>query len=331
MILVTGAAGFIGSHFVLDWLATHGEPVLSLDALTYAGNRDHLGAVAAHPLHTFVHGDVADTALVEHLLRQHAPRAVVHFAAESHVDRSIASPEAFLQTNVVGTFRLLEAVRGYWAALPATQRAAFRFLQVSTDEVYGSLPPEAPPAPEAAAYAPGNPYSATKAAADHLVRAWHQTYGLPVLVTHCSNNYGPHQYREKLLPCLLENACAGKPLPVYGDGLQVRDWLYVKDHTAALRLVLEGGRVGETYHIAAGNQPTNLEVVHTVCRLLDELRPRADGRSYAQQVRHVPDRLGHDRRYALDTRKLRQELGWQPEVSLEEGLRETVGWYLQNL
>jgi dTDP-glucose 4,6-dehydratase len=222
-------------------------------------------------------------------------------------------------------------VRGYWAALPAAQRAAFRFRQVSTDEVYGSLPPGAPPVPETAAYAPSNPYSATKAAADHLVRAWHHTYGLPVLVTHCTNNYGPHQYREKLLPCLLENACAGNVLPVYGDGLQVRDWLYVKDHTAALRRVLEAGRVGETYHIAAGNQPTNLEVVHTVCRLLDELHPRADGRSYAQQVAHVPDRPGHDRRYALDTRKLRQELGWRPEVGLEEGLRETVGWYVQNL
>ncbi|AVR88929.1 dTDP-glucose 4,6-dehydratase [Thauera aromatica] len=329
MILVTGGAGFIGANFVLDWLAGGGEPVLNLDALTYAGNLETLASVDGDPAHRFVHGDICDRALLERLLAAHRPRAIVHFAAESHVDRSIHGPGAFVRTNVEGTFTLLEAARAYWSALPQGEREAFRFLHVSTDEVYGSLGPDDPAFTETKTYEPNSPYSASKAASDHLVRAWHHTYGLPVLTTNCSNNYGPFQFPEKLIPLMIVNALAGKPLPVYGDGLNVRDWLYVGDHCSAIRTVLARGRVGETYNIGGWNEITNLDIVHSLCALLDELRPDAAG-SHARLITHVTDRPGHDRRYAIDARKIEHELGWKPAQTFATGIRKTVQWYLDN-
>jgi len=330
MILVTGGAGFIGANFVLDWLAQSDEPVVNLDKLTYAGNLENLASLRGDHRHHFVQGDIGDSALVSRLLSQHQPRAVIHFAAESHVDRSIHGAEDFIQTNIVGTFRLLEAVRSHWSALPEAERAAFRFLHVSTDEVYGSLTPDAPAFTEQHPFEPNSPYSASKAASDHLVRAWHHTHGLPVLTTNCSNNYGPYHFPEKLIPLMIVNALAGKPLPVYGDGMQVRDWLYVKDHCSAIRRVLAAGRLGETYNVGGWNEKPNIEIVHTVCALLDELRPRADGQSYATQITHVKDRPGHDRRYAIDARKLERELSWKPAETFETGIRKTVQWYLDH-
>ena len=330
MILVTGGAGFIGANFVLDWLAQSDEPVVNLDKLTYAGNRENLASLEGDGRHHFVHGDIGDSALVDELLRVHQPRAVINFAAESHVDRSIHGPEDFIQTNVVGTLRLLESVRGYWNGLAAEQKAGFRFLHVSTDEVYGSLSPTDPAFTEDNPFEPNSPYSASKAASDHLVRAWHHTYGLPVLTTNCSNNYGPYHFPEKLIPLMIVNALAGKALPIYGDGQQVRDWLYVKDHCSAIRRVLEGGRVGETYNVGGWNEKPNLDIVHTVCALLDELRPRGDGKPYREQITYVKDRPGHDRRYAIDARKLERELGWKPAETFESGIRKTVQWYLSH-
>ena len=330
MILVTGGAGFIGANFVLDWLASTREPVVNLDKLTYAGNLETLASLKGNPSHIFVQGDIGDNALLDRLLAEHQPRAVVNFAAESHVDRSIHGPEDFVQTNVLGTFRLLESVRGYWKALPADQQTAFRFLHVSTDEVYGSLSATDPAFTEEHTYEPNSPYSASKAASDHLVRAWHHTYGLPVLTTNCSNNYGPYHFPEKLIPLMIVNALAGKPLPVYGDGMQVRDWLYVKDHCSAIRRVLEAGRLGETYNVGGWNEKPNIDIVNTVCALLDELQPRADGKSYREQISYVTDRPGHDRRYAIDARKLERELGWKPAETFDSGIRKTVEWYLSN-
>jgi dTDP-glucose 4,6-dehydratase len=329
-ILVTGGAGFIGSNFVIDWLAQSSEPIVNLDKLTYAGNLDNLASLAADPRHHFVRGDIGDGALVGRLLREHRVRAVINFAAESHVDRSIAGPAAFIQTNIVGTFGLLEAVRAYWEELAGDEQAAFRFLHVSTDEVYGSLAPDAPAFSEQHPYEPNSPYSASKAASDHLVRAWHHTYGLPVVTTNCSNNYGPYHFPEKLIPLVIHNALAGKPLPVYGDGRQVRDWLYVQDHCSAIRRVLEAGRLGETYNVGGCNEKANIEVVQILCAILDELRPRADGQSYASQISFVKDRPGHDRRYAIDAGKLERELGWRPLETFETGIRKTVAWYLAN-
>ncbi len=330
MILVTGGAGFIGANFVLDWLAQGDEPVITLDKLTYAGNRENLAALEGDARHVFVQGDIGDTALVQRLLAQHRPRAVLNFAAESHVDRSIHGPGDFIQTNVVGTFRLLEGVRNHWETLPAGEREAFRFLHVSTDEVYGTLAPSDPAFTESHRYEPNSPYSASKAASDHLVRAWHHTYGLPVLTTNCSNNYGPFHFPEKLIPLMIVNALACKPLPVYGDGLQVRDWLYVKDHCSAIRRVLQTGRVGEVYNVGGWNEKPNIEIVQTVCALLDTLRPRADGASYASQITFVKDRPGHDRRYAIDARKIERELGWKPAETFESGIRKTIQWYLDH-
>ncbi|WP_285413484.1 dTDP-glucose 4,6-dehydratase [Variovorax sp. efr-133-TYG-130] len=330
MILVTGGAGFIGANFVLDWIANSDEPVVNLDKLTYAGNLETLASLKNNPQHIFVQGDIGDSALVDRLLAEHKPRAVVNFAAESHVDRSIHGPEDFVQTNVLGTFRLLESVRGYWSALPADQKTAFRFLHVSTDEVYGSLSKTDPAFTEENKYEPNSPYSASKAASDHLVRAWHHTYGLPVLTTNCSNNYGPFHFPEKLIPLMIVNALAGKPLPVYGDGMQVRDWLYVKDHCSAIRRVLEAGQLGETYNVGGWNEKPNIEIVNTVCALLDELRPKADGKPYKEQITYVTDRPGHDRRYAIDARKLEAELGWKPAETFDTGIRKTVEWYLAN-
>ena len=330
MILVTGGAGFIGANFVLDWLRGSDEGVINLDKLTYAGNLHNLASLQGDARHTFVQGDIGDSALVARLLAEHQPRAVINFAAESHVDRSIHGPEDFIQTNVVGSFRLLEAVRHYWQALTAIEKEAFCFLHVSTDEVYGTLTADAPAFTEDHVYAPNSPYSASKAASDHLVRAWHHTYGLPVLTTNCSNNYGPLHFPEKLIPLLIVNALAGKPLPIYGDGMQVRDWLYVGDHCSAIRRVLEAGRLGETYNIGGWNEKPNIDIVHTVCRLLDELRPRADGQSYAAQISFVKDRPGHDRRYAIDARKIERELGWTPAETFDTGIRKTVQWYLDN-
>ena len=329
-LLVTGGAGFIGSNFVLDWLVQSDEPVVNLDKLTYAGNIESLSSLQCDARHIFVQGDVGDRALMDALLAQHRPRAVLHFAAESHVDRSIHGPEDFIQTNIVGTFRLLEALRAYWSALPEAEKAAFRFLHVSTDEVYGSLSKDAPPFAETNPYEPNSPYSASKAASDHLVRAWHHTYGLPVLTTNCSNNYGPYHFPEKLIPLMIINALAGEALPVYGDGMQVRDWLYVKDHCSAIRRVLEAGRLGETYNVGGWNEKPNIEIVLTVCTLLDELRPKVDGSSYTTQINHVQDRPGHDRRYAIDARKIERELGWKPAETFETGIRKTVQWYLNN-
>jgi len=330
MILVTGGAGFIGANFVLDWLAVGDEPVLNVDKLTYAGNLKSLESLQGDARHVFVQADIGDGQTLARLLAEHRPRAVVNFAAESHVDRSIHGPEDFIQTNVVGTFRLLEAVRGYWSALDAEAKAAFRFLHVSTDEVYGSLAPAAPAFTEDHLYEPNSPYSASKAASDHLVRAWHHTYGLPVLTTNCSNNYGPLHFPEKLIPLMIVNALAGKPLPIYGDGMQVRDWLYVRDHCSAIRRVLEAGKLGDTYNVGGWNEKPNVEIVNTVCALLDELRPKADGTSYSAQITYVKDRPGHDRRYAIDARKLERELGWKPAETFETGIRKTVQWYLDN-
>jgi dTDP-glucose 4,6-dehydratase len=329
-ILVTGAAGFIGANFVLDWLSVGNEPVVNLDKLTYAGNLQTLASLQGDARHAFVQGDIGDAALVSRLLAEHKPRAVVNFAAESHVDRSIHGPGDFIETNIMGTFRLLESVRGYWSALPDADKTAFRFLHVSTDEVYGSLSKDDPAFTETHLYEPNSPYSASKAASDHLVRAWHHTYGLPVLTTNCSNNYGPYHFPEKLIPLMIVNALAGKPLPVYGDGMQIRDWLYVKDHCSAIRRVLEAGRLGETYNVGGWNEKPNIDIVHTVCQLLDEMRPKADGTSYAKQITYVTDRPGHDRRYAIDARKLEKELGWKPAETFETGIRKTVEWYLAN-
>jgi dTDP-glucose 4,6-dehydratase len=330
MILVTGGAGFIGANFVLDWLAQTDEPVLNLDKLTYAGNLENLSSLQDDSRYVFVQGDIGDSAMVDQLLAKHQPRAVLNFAAESHVDRSIHGPDDFIQTNVVGTMRLLQSVRSYWQGLIEKQRTAFRFLHVSTDEVYGSLSPTDVPFTESNKLEPNSPYSASKAASDHLVRAWLHTYGLPVLTTNCSNNYGPLHFPEKLIPLIIVNALAGKPLPVYGDGLQVRDWLYVKDHCSAIRRVLDKGRVGEIYNVGGWNEKPNIEIVHTVCALLDELRPKTDGSSYKTHITFVQDRPGHDRRYAIDASKIERELGWKPAETFDTGIRKTVQWYLDN-
>ena len=329
MILVTGGAGFIGANFVLDWVAGSDEPVLNLDALTYAGTMESLRALAGTPRHVFVKGDIGDRALMDGLLAEHRPRAVVHFAAESHVDRSIHGPAAFIKTNVEGTFNLLEATRAHWASLPAAEKTAFRFHHVSTDEVYGSLGHGDPAFTETHPFEPNSPYSASKAASDHLVRAWHHTYGLPVVTTNCSNNYGPYHFPEKLIPLMIVNALAGKPLPVYGDGQQVRDWLYVKDHCSAIREVLALGRLGETYNVGGWNEKPNIDIVKTVCALLDDMRPDPAG-SYTRLITYVTDRPGHDRRYAIDARKIERELGWKPAETFETGIRKTVRWYLDN-
>ncbi|MGF6933085.1 dTDP-glucose 4,6-dehydratase [Paraburkholderia sp. UCT70] len=330
MLFVTGGAGFIGANFIIDWLAGSNEPVVNLDKLTYAGNLDTLKSLTNDPRHVFARGDIGDRELVADLLAEHRPRAVINFAAESHVDRSIHGPSEFIQTNVVGTFNLLESVRGYWSELPEPEKQAFRFLHVSTDEVYGTLGRDDPPFAETNAYEPNSPYSASKAASDHLVRAWHHTYGMPVLTTNCSNNYGPYHFPEKLIPLVILNALAGDPLPIYGDGQQVRDWLYVRDHCSAIRRVLEIGIVGQTYNIGGWNEKPNLDVVHTICGILDELQPRAAGQSYASQIMFVQDRPGHDRRYAIDARKLERELCWKPRETFESGIRKTVEWYLDN-
>jgi dTDP-glucose 4,6-dehydratase len=329
-LLVTGGAGFIGSNFILDWLASSQEAIVNLDKLTYAGNLENLATVERDRRYTFVHGDIVDIEHVNRVLVEHCPRAILNFAAESHVDRSIDAPDAFVQTNVVGTFRLLEAVRGYWAALPGRDKAAFRFLHVSTDEVYGSLAEDDAPFKETNRYEPNSPYSASKAASDHLVRAYHHTYELPVLTTNCSNNYGPYQFPEKLIPLMIHNALAGKSLPVYGDGQNVRDWLYVTDHCAAIRRVLEAGRIGETYNIGGWNEIKNLDVVELVCAILDDAKPRSDGHRYCEQLTFVKDRPGHDRRYAIDASKIERELGWKPEETFETGIRSTVRWYLEH-
>jgi dTDP-glucose 4,6-dehydratase len=330
MILVTGGAGFIGSNFVLDWLAGSDEPVVNLDKLTYAGNLQNLASLEGDARHIFLKGDIADTELLGRLLAEHRVRAVVHFAAESHVDRSIHGPEDFIQTNIVGTFRLLESVRLYFNGLADAEKAAFRFLHVSTDEVYGSLAPDAPAFTENHPYQPNSPYSASKAASDHLARAYHHTYGLPVLTTHCSNNYGPYQFPEKLIPLCIHHALAGKPLPLYGDGQQIRDWLYVKDHCCALRRVLEAGQPGETYNIGGWNEQANLDIVKCLCATLDTLNPRSDGSAYAELITFVKDRPGHDRRYAVDASKIARELGWRPTETFESGIRKTVQWCLDN-
>ena len=330
MLLVTGGAGFIGANFVLDWLAQSDEPVINLDKLTYAGNLQNLASLQGDPRHVFVKGDIGDVGHVAQLLATHQPRAVINFAAESHVDRSIHGPEDFIQTNIVGTFHLLERVRAYWGSLPAPAKAQFRMLHVSTDEVYGSLSQDDPAFTEAHRYEPNSPYSASKAASDHLVRAYHHTYGMPVLTTNCSNNYGPFHFPEKLIPLMIVNALAGKPLPVYGDGMQIRDWLYVKDHCSAIREVLAHGRLGEVYNIGGWNEKPNIDIVQTVCRLLDALRPKADGASYTAQITYVKDRPGHDRRYAIDASKIQRELGWKPAETFDTGIRKTIEWYLAN-
>ncbi len=339
MILVTGGAGFIGSNFVLDWFPAQDTPtkastkppegIVNLDKLSYAGNLENLATLHNNPNHIFVKGDIADMALVGQLLQTHNIRAVVNFAAESHVDRSIHGPRAFLDTNVLGTFNLLEAVKAHWLQLPAQEKIDFRFLHVSTDEVYGSLAPDAPAFTEAHPFEPNSPYSASKAASDHWVRAYHHTYGLPVLTTNCSNNYGPYHFPEKLIPLVIVNALAGKPLPIYGNGQQIRDWLYVKDHCSAIRCVLQNGKVGETYNVGGWNEKTNLDIVHTVCALLNQASPRTDGKSYATQITHVADRAGHDLRYAIDANKIKNELGWQPEETFDTGIKKTIHWYLK--
>lgn len=328
-ILVTGGAGFIGANFVLDWHAAESTPIVTLDKLTYAGNLHNLASLQADDRHSFVQGDIGDVDFVRSLLSRVKPRAIVNFAAESHVDRSILGPEDFITTNIVGTFRLLETVREYWTGLSHREKEAFRFLHVSTDEVYGSLSPESDPFSEASPYSPNSPYSASKAASDHLVRAWHHTYGLPVIITNCSNNYGPYQFPEKLIPLMIHHALSGKPLPVYGDGLQIRDWLYVSDHCDAIRTVLRDGEPGHTYAIGGDSEKSNLDVVHAICDALDQERPSANG-SYRQQIAFVTDRPGHDRRYAINATKIRETLGWQPRESFETGLRKTVRWYLDN-
>lgn len=330
IILVTGGAGFIGSNFVLDWIESESATVVNLDKLTYAGNLQNLASLEHNARHLFVHGDIGDPAVVSQILSKHQPRAIVNFAAESHVDRSIHGPREFIQTNIVGTFNLLESARSFWGSLTADDKEAFRFLHVSTDEVYGSLAPGQPAFKETNTYEPNSPYSASKAASDHLVRAYHQTYGLPVLTTNCSNNYGSYHFPEKLIPLIIHNALAGKQLPIYGDGQQIRDWLYVLDHCSAIRCVLEAGRVGETYNIGGWNEKTNLEVVHKICAILDELSPRADCKPYKDQITYVADRPGHDRRYAIDAKKIHQELGWKPAETFESGIRKTVQWYLDH-
>jgi dTDP-glucose 4,6-dehydratase len=330
-VLVTGGAGFIGSNFVLNWIAKTKATVVNLDLLTYAGNRGNLLSIENHPRHIFIKGDIGDGALVASLLEKHRPRAILHFAAESHVDRSIAGPGAFIQTNIVGTFSLLEQAKSYWAGLPAEDKAAFRFLHVSTDEVYGTLGPNDPAFTETTPYTPNSPYAASKASSDHLVRAYFHTYGLPVLTTNCSNNYGPYQFPEKLIPLVILNALEGKPLPVYGDGLNVRDWLFVGDHCAAIRQVLERGRIGETYNIGGSSERKNIDVVTTICDILDELRPKPTLGSRRALITYVKDRPGHDRRYAINAEKIARELGWRPEKQFESGIRETVEWFLENL
>ena len=332
MIFVTGGAGFIGSNFVLEWFSdseTKNEPLVNLDVLTYAGNLENLASLEGNPSHLFVRGDVTDRALIDRLLAEHRPRAIVHFAAESHVDRSIVGPGAFIKTNIEGTYTLLEASRFYWNNLPVADHEAFRFHHVSTDEVYGSLKPEDPAFTETNPYEPNSPYSASKAASDHLVRAWYHTYGLPVVTTNCSNNYGPYHFPEKLIPLMIVNALAGKPLPVYGDGQQIRDWLYVADHCSAIRAVLSKGRLGETYNIGGWNEKANIDIVKTICRLLDELRPDQAG-SYTRLITYVKDRPGHDRRYAINARKIERELGWRPAETFESGIKKTIDWYLAN-
>ncbi|HKQ26554.1 MAG TPA: dTDP-glucose 4,6-dehydratase [Burkholderiales bacterium] len=329
-ILVTGGAGFIGANFVVDWLGSESAEIVNLDKLTYAGNLGNLQSVRNNPRHFFVHGDICDFDLVTGLIEKHRPSAIVHFAAESHVDRSIHGPEDFVQTNVVGTFRLLEAARAYFSKLSAGDRETFRFLHVSTDEVYGSLGPRDPAFSETSPYAPNSPYAASKAASDHLARAYFHTYGLPVVTTNCSNNYGPYQFPEKLIPVVILSALDGKRMPVYGDGMQVRDWLYVKDHCSAVRAVLRKGRPGETYNVGGKTERTNLELVHALCGILDELSPAEDGRPYAHLISHVGDRPGHDRRYAIDSRKIGSEIGWKPAESFDSGMRKTVAWYLAN-
>jgi dTDP-glucose 4,6-dehydratase len=335
MIFVTGGAGFIGGNFILDWLTgphalSNPEAVLNIDKLTYAGNLLTLESVKNHPRFQFVRGDIVDKELVEKLLEEYHPRSIIHFAAESHVDRSIHGPKDFIQTNILGTFHLMEATRSYWSRLSPIEQAKFRFLQISTDEVYGSLSPSEEPFTEIHAYKPNSPYAASKASSDHLVRAWHHTYGLPVMTTNCSNNYGPFHFPEKLIPLCILNALNGKPLPIYGDGQQVRDWLYVKDHCAAIRTVLEKGVPGQTYNIGGWNEKTNLEVVNIICRILDEIKPRSDRKSYVEQITFVYDRPGHDRRYAIDASKIENELGWRPAETFETGIRKTVQWYLEN-
>ncbi|MDR2364610.1 MAG: dTDP-glucose 4,6-dehydratase [Zoogloeaceae bacterium] len=330
MILVTGGAGFIGANFILDWLAACDEPVVNLDKLTYAGNLENLASLVRDARYGFVQGDIVDRALLDNLLAVHKPRAIVHFAAESHVDRSIRGPGEFIRTNVEGAFTLLEAARAYWSSLPSAEKAAFRFHHVSTDEVYGSLAPEAAPFAETHPYAPNSPYSASKAASDHLARAWFHTYRLPVSISNCSNNYGPFHFPEKLIPLVITSALAGKPLPVYGDGRQVRDWLYVRDHCVAIRRILAAGRAGETYNVGGDSEMSNIALIGMICALLDALRPRADGLSYARQIVHVADRPGHDRRYAIDARKIERELGWRPSETLASGIEKTVRWYLEN-
>lgn len=330
MILVTGGAGFIGGNFVLDWLAQSEEPVINVDKLTYAGNLETLESLKDDSRHTFIRADIGDKSTIGQLLEKYRPRAIINFAAESHVDRSILEPDAFIQTNVVGTFNLLECTKQYWNGLSDEEKLAFRFLHVSTDEVYGTLSKEDPPFSETNAYEPNSPYSASKAASDHLVRAYHHTFGLPVLTTNCSNNYGPYHFPEKLIPLMIVNALAGKDLPVYGDGQQIRDWLYVKDHCSAIRAVLAGGRLGETYNVGGWNEKANIDIVNAVCTLLDEMSPRTDGKAYAEQIRYVADRPGHDRRYAIDARKIEREVGWRPAETFETGIRKTVAWYLEN-
>ena len=330
MILVTGGAGFIGSNFVLHWLAKNNEPVINLDKLTYAGNLENLASLQGDLRHIFIRGDIGDATLVSSLLVENKPRAVINFAAESHVDRSIHGPGEFIQTNIVGAFHLLESVRAYWSELEVTAKTSFRFLHVSTDEVYGSLEKDDPTFKETNRYEPNSPYSASKAASDHLVRAYHHTYGLPVLTTNCSNNYGPYHFPGKLIPLVIHNALAGQLLPIYGNGQQIRDWLYVGDHCSAIRRVLEAGKLGETYNVGGWNEKANLEVVHTLCAILDELRPRAEGQSYKSQITFIKDRPGHDRRYAIDATKIERELGWRPTETFETGIRKTVQWYLDN-
>jgi dTDP-glucose 4,6-dehydratase len=330
MILVTGGAGFIGANFVIDWLAQYSESIINLDKLTYAGNMENLVSLKADARHIFVQGDIGDRELVGKLLAEHQPRAIINFAAESHVDRSIHGPEDFIQTNIVGTFHLLEEVRGYWNNLSDADKSGFRFLHVSTDEVYGSLGKDDAPFTEETPFAPNSPYSASKASSDHLVRAYHHTYGLPVLTTNCSNNYGPYQFPEKLIPLMILNATRGKPLPIYGDGMNVRDWLYVSDHCAAIRVVLANGRVGETYNIGGWNEMPNLDIVHRVCGLLDEFQPNQEGPA-TRLITYVKDRPGHDRRYAIDATKIHRELGWKPAETFETGIRKTVQWYLDNM
>jgi len=329
-ILITGGAGFIGSNFAIDWLASNDERIVNLDKLTYAGNLENLQSLEGNDRHRFVHGDIGDAGLVGRLLQEHEPRAIINFAAESHVDRSIEGPEEFINTNVVGTSRLLQVSRKYWERLGEEARSAFRFVHISTDEVYGSLGADDPAFTELNRYEPNSPYSASKAASDHMIRAYFHTYGFPVLTTNCSNNYGPYQFPEKLIPLIIHNAIAGKDLPIYGDGQQIRDWLFVADHCSAIRRVLEAGTLGEVYNIGGLNEKPNIEIVHTLCAILDELHPNADGRSHTSQIVFVKDRPGHDRRYAVDASKIDRELGWKPAMTFEEGIRKTVEWYLEN-